>query len=141
MKRMMYLFRRILFFLLYRKNLYVHGKFKVVNRGNVKFGQRCSINYGVFILGQCNIEIGNDVTLSAKCMLLDSGLDLSSNERLHTKGFIILKDGVWIGAGAVILSNVIVGKNSVVGAGSVVTKDVPDNVIVAGNPAKVIRSL
>ena len=55
-------------------------------------------------------------------------------------GRVILKKKVYIGAGAIILKNVTIGENSIVGAGSVVTEDVPPNVIVAGNPAKIIRS-
>jgi acetyltransferase-like isoleucine patch superfamily enzyme len=51
----------------------------------------------------------------------------------------VIKRGASIGSGATILSNVVIGENSIVGAGSVVTRDVPPNVIVAGNPAKVLR--
>ncbi|WP_418555536.1 DapH/DapD/GlmU-related protein [Longibaculum muris] len=54
---------------------------------------------------------------------------------------IILKEKSWIGAGSTILAGVIIGKNSIVAAGSVVTKDVPDNCIVGGNPAKIIKKL
>ncbi|HEV2197539.1 MAG TPA: hypothetical protein VGR55_18280 [Candidatus Acidoferrum sp.] len=53
----------------------------------------------------------------------------------------VVKKGASIGSGATILSDVTVGENSIVGAGSVVTKDVPANVIVAGNPARVLRSI
>jgi acetyltransferase-like isoleucine patch superfamily enzyme len=54
---------------------------------------------------------------------------------------VVVKEGAWIGANAMLLSGVIVGNNSVVGAGSVVTKSVPDNVVVAGNPAKIIKKI
>lgn len=54
---------------------------------------------------------------------------------------VLLKKNSWIGAGAIILPGVTVGENSIVGAGSVVTKDVPDNTIVVGNPAKVVRNV
>jgi acetyltransferase-like isoleucine patch superfamily enzyme len=54
---------------------------------------------------------------------------------------IVLKKGCWIGANCVILSGVTVGENSVVGAGSVITKSVPDKVLAVGNPAKVIRNI
>ncbi|HAI40259.1 MAG TPA: acyltransferase, partial [Maribacter sp.] len=51
----------------------------------------------------------------------------------------ILKKGCWVGANAILLPGVTIGHNSIVGAGSIVTKDVPDNVVVAGNPAKVLK--
>jgi maltose O-acetyltransferase len=54
---------------------------------------------------------------------------------------IKVEDNVWIGANATILPGVTIGKNSIVGAGAVVTKDVPENTIVGGNPAKVIRNI
>ena len=54
---------------------------------------------------------------------------------------VILKEGCWLGANVVVLPGVTVGINSVVGAGSIVTKDVPDRVVVAGNPAKIIKDL
>jgi acetyltransferase-like isoleucine patch superfamily enzyme len=54
---------------------------------------------------------------------------------------VILKEGCWIGAGAIILPNVTIGKNAVVGAGSVVTKSIPDRVVAVGNPAKIIKNL
>jgi acetyltransferase-like isoleucine patch superfamily enzyme len=56
-------------------------------------------------------------------------------------GDIIIRDGAWLGTGVTVIGNVTIGKGAIVGAGSVVTKDVPDNCIVAGNPAKVIRYL
>lgn len=140
-KKFFYYLRQIKGYLTFGRRVYVHGKFKVVNSKNVTIGERCSVNEGVFILGQCQIQIGNDVTLSARSMLIDSGLDFQSSEHRHIDGYIVIEDGVWIGAGAIVLPRVSVGKGSVVGAGSVVTRDVPAGVLVAGNPARVIRQL
>lgn len=125
--------------------VYVWGWFTVANNKNVSMGRGCSINHGVFILGRDDISIGDNVTLSARCMLLDAGLDVdglldnSRHVRKHTKSYIHIEDGVWIGAGAIILAGITVHKNSIVGAGSVVTRDVPEGVVVAGNPARIIR--
>ena len=75
-------------------------------------------------------------------MLIDAGLDKSEFSThlfpKHVSGPITIEDGVWIGAGAIVLANVTVGRKSIVGAGAIVTKDVPPFSIVAGNPAKVI---
>jgi maltose O-acetyltransferase len=118
------------------------GNFTVAHPRNVKIGKRCGINRDVFILGHNRIDIGDNVVLSVRVMLIDAGLELENfanvNFPAHTDGYIVIEDGVWIGAGAIILPNVTIGRKSVVGAGSVVTKDVPAGSIVAGSPARVI---
>src|SRR5882762_5493075 len=68
----------------------------------------------------------------------EGGLQTESDWRVEAT---IIKRGASIGSGATVLSKVVVGENSIVGAGSVVTRDVPPNVIVAGNPAKILRSI
>ena len=134
-------------FFIFKKRVHIYGLFSVANRHNVTIGKNCAINHGVFLLGRCQIQIGNNVTLSARCMLLDATLDIDQSENIELFGYnhlsapIILDDNVWIGAGSIILPNVRIGKNSVVGAGSVVTKDVAAYSVVAGNPAKLIRML
>lgn len=123
----------------------VYGKFTAVNPKGIRLGTNVAINEGVFLLGRTGITIGNDVVLSARCMLMDAGLSLDEGgpmvERAHADKPITLEDGVWIGAGAIILAGVTIGANSVVGAGSVVTRNVPPNTLVAGNPARVLRQL
>lgn len=134
-------------YLKFGRRVNVWGWFTVVNARNVHLGCGCSINHGVFLLGRDEITLGDNVTLSANCMLMDTGLDLQHYlnskmpNKVHIKSFIRIEDNVWIGAGAIILPGVTVHKNSIVGAGSVVTKDVAENVVVAGNPARVIRVL
>ncbi|MBO7730572.1 MAG: sugar O-acetyltransferase [Lachnospiraceae bacterium] len=111
-----------------------------------------------------NIHIGNSVLINYNCVFLDAApITIGDNcfigpmTGMYTvshpfdpvrrnEGFvsgkpIVLKENVWVGGGVTILSGVTIGKNVIVAAGSVVTKDVPDNVIVAGNPARVIREL
>ena len=78
------------------------GDFTVVNPKNVKIGDCCGVNHGVFILGHDQIDIGSYVVLSARCMLLDAGLDtnsfLNNNAPNHVSGPIRIEDGAWIGA-------------------------------------------
>ncbi|XCN72167.1 MAG: acyltransferase [Candidatus Electrothrix aestuarii] len=129
-------------FLVFGRTVGIIGNFTVVNPKNVSIGKNCGINHGVFILGHHSIEIGDGVVLSANVMLIDSGLNLKNFVLLenppHFLSFVKIKDGAWIGAGAIVLPGVTVGRKSVVGAGSVVTRDVPDFTIVAGNPAQEI---
>lgn len=120
----------------------VLGKFMVVNPQNVKIGDNCGVNHDVFILGGGRVEIGSNVVLSAGAMIIDSGLNTVGYSQVeypeHKNSFVIIEDGVWVGARALILPGVTIGRKSIVGAGSVVTRDVPPFTIVAGNPAKPI---
>ncbi len=92
----------------------------------------------------CNLVIGNRVSVAPRVtLILASDSNWSKlNEIIPPKeGKIVLQDDCWIGAGAIILPDITIGEMSVVGAGSVVTKDVPPYTIVAGVPAKEIRKL
>jgi acetyltransferase-like isoleucine patch superfamily enzyme len=130
--------------LVFRTRVRVFGDFEVAHPWNVSIGRGCRINYGVFILAHNNVEIGSRVILSARCMLIDAGLDLGHpglvSEFAHSRMSVKIEDDVWVGAGAIILPGVTIGANSIVGAGSVVTKDVPPGSVVAGNPARIIRA-
>ena len=140
LRKLQYLVLQLRGYLTFGKRVYVHGSFAVGNPSNVSVGRNCSINLGVFILGHNRIVIGDRVVLSARCMLIDSGLTLG-DVRSHVDSEIIIEDDVWIGAGAIILPDVTLGQGCVIGAGSVVTKSVPPRCVYAGNPARIIRFL
>ncbi len=126
----------------FKKPVGVLGRFTVVNPANVSIGKKCGINHDVFILGATRIDIGDFVVLSAGVMLMDTGLAVNefahSDFPRHVPGPIVIKDGAWLGAGVIVLPNVTIGRKAVIGAGSVVTKDIPDLSIAVGNPARVI---
>lgn len=116
---------------------------KIYNPKFITIGDGCSINQGVLIQS-CegeNIFIGNQVTLSYRCMILTGGLELSAkaDEKSHTTKGITIEDDVWVGANSIILPGVKLARGCVVAAGSVVTKNVEKNTIVAGNPAKFLK--
>lgn len=111
--------------------------------GKITIGNYCLINPGVRISSADSISIGDSCMLAMNVYLSDADWhDLQ--HRIFAPGAharINLGKNVWIGDSALICKGVNIGENSIVGASSVVTKDVPANVIVAGNPAKIIREL
>jgi acetyltransferase-like isoleucine patch superfamily enzyme len=114
-----------------------------INYGkNTRIGKNVFINFDCTLLDLGGITIEDNVMLAPKVSLLTEGHPIAPSERQTlTAGSIHLKKNVWIGAGATILKGVTIGENSVVAAGSVVSKDVPDNVVVGGTPAKIIKKI
>jgi acetyltransferase-like isoleucine patch superfamily enzyme len=113
------------------------------HQGEITIGDYCVVNPGVRITSASSITIGNNCMLAMYVYLMDmDGHDLY--HRVFAPGNsapIVLKDNVWVCDGAVIGKGITIGENSVVAARSIVTKNVPANVVVAGNPAKVIKQL
>src|ERR1700688_2955106 len=112
-------------------------------------GVDISIGRNVFVNQNCTfydlggLDIADDVMIGPNVSIITAGHPLEpSQRRAATIGKpIVIEKNVWIAAGATIIGGVTVGENSVVAAGSVVTKDVPTNTLVGGNPARVIRSI
>lgn len=110
---------------------------------NIRVGCRVFINQNCTFYDLASISIGDDVMIGPNVSLITSGHPVAPSQRraLLVGAPIDIEEGVWIAAGATIVGGVAVGENSVVAAGSVVTKDVPPNTLVGGNPAVVIRSI
>jgi len=120
------------------------GSFVEIQK-NAKVGKNCKISSHTFICEgvtlEDNVFIGHGVTFVndsyPRATTADGELQTEKDWRVEAT---LVKKGASIGSGATILANVTVGENAIVGAGSVVTKDVPAHSVVAGNPAKVLRS-
>lgn len=106
----------------------------------IRFGRRIFINQGLTCVARGGIVIEDDVMIGPNVSLLTVNHDLKDHWRLYASP-IVLKRNCWIGAGASIIPGVVVGENAVVAAAAVVTKDVPPDTVVAGNPAKVIKRI
>jgi len=111
---------------------------------SIHIGNYCLISPGTKIQAAEKITIGDNCMIGADASISDSDWHGLYN-RLRPFGRstkpVVLEDNVWIGERALICKGVTIGENSVVGAGSVVTKDVPSHCVVAGNPAKIIKKL
>ena len=109
----------------------------------MKIGNHCSIQPGVIIdYSHCwLINIGNNVTIAPQVYLLAHDASTKKLNNYTKVGSITVEDNVFIGARALIMPGVTIGKNSIVAAGSIVTKSIPSGSIVAGNPAKVISTI
>ncbi|MCG7538911.1 acyltransferase [Pseudoalteromonas sp. OF7H-1] len=114
------------------------------NGGECSIGDNCRIN-GAYIHAQEKIHIGRNTLIAAGVNIIDSnGHNIISSDR--TKGRdkpkeIFIGDNVWIGLNAIILKGTVIGSNSVVAAGSVVKGNFPDNVLIQGNPAVIVKKL
>ena len=109
---------------------------------NTEFAENVFVNQGCTFLDQGGIHIGRDGMIGPKTTLITSGHPVPPTDRReHITGApIVLQTGVWLGAGVTVLPGVTIGRDSVVGAGTVVTKDVPANTLVTGPAASVRRT-
>lgn len=142
------------------KNTHVRGKLQVfAYGGSITIGDHCYVGENSYIWSGDKVLIGNNVLISHQVNIVDSNShELLASERhkgyLHIlqvghpkeKGSIetapiTIEDDVWISFGTIILKGITIGKGAIVGAGSVVTKDVKPYTMVAGNPAQVIKEL
>ena len=119
---------------------FVNNKLTVVVPRNVRIGNGVTIMNGVLIMGRGGVTIEDNVMVAANAKLISNNHDPYDRIVLLCKP-VLIKEGAWIGAAATILPGVTVGKYAIVGADSVVTKNVPDYAVVVGNPAKVVKVL
>lgn len=125
-------------------NLYLKPPFYCDFGYNIHLGNGVLINYECVFLDAAPIMIGDNCFIGPMCGLytVSHPLDVQHrNDGYVTGRPIVLKDNVWLGGSCTILPGVTIGECSVIGAGSVVTKDIPAHVIAAGNPARIIRRL
>ncbi len=109
---------------------------------NIEIGENFYSNYNLIILDCAAVKIGDNVLIGPNVSIYTAGHPLHyeiRNQEYEYAFPVIIGDNVWIGGNVVINPGVSIGENSVIGSGSVVTKDIPNNVIAIGNPCKVLR--
>ncbi len=109
---------------------------------NIEIGDNFFANFNFVVLDVGKVRIGNNVQIAPNVGLYTAGHPLHPDSRNSGYEYgidITIGDNVWIGGSVCIMPGVTIGNNAVIGAGSVVTKDIPDNAIAVGNPARVLR--
>jgi maltose O-acetyltransferase len=124
-------------------NVTIAGPFsiRIDSTHKVYIGNNCYFNSDIrFGCHDNSITIGNNCLIGPRVQFETGSHSLDFNRTLYTKP-IIVKDNVWIGAGAIILAGVTIGKGSVIAAGALVNKDIPPFTVVGGVPAKFIKNI
>lgn len=125
-----------------------HLCLKVEDGASLTIGSWTGISGGCIWVSK-SVSIGNHVNIGANCLIIDGDIHnldwkkrrLGATQQIpYLKGNVIIEDDAWIGANSIILKGVVIGKRSVIGAGSIVTHSIPSDCIAAGNPCKIIRS-
>ena len=126
------------------ENLWIEAPFHCDYGYNIEVGENFFANYNLTILDVARVRIGKNAQIAPNVSIYTAGHPIHPDSRNsgYEYGFeVIIGDNVWIGGSSVINPGVTIGSNVVIGSGSVVTKDLPDNVIAAGNPCRVLRAI
>lgn len=135
------------------ENTYLLGPIQFDYGVFTTFGKNCFANFNFTVLDCCPVTIGNDVFFGPNCSIMTPLHPFISDERkmrvkedgtlydLEYAAPIIIEDGCWLASNVIVCGGVTIGKGSVIGAGSVVTRDIPSGVFAAGNPCRVIREI
>ncbi|WED24619.1 sugar O-acetyltransferase [Vibrio sp. JC009] len=128
-----------------KEGLYLEPPFRCDYGGNIIAGKNFYANFNCVLLDVNTIEIGDNVMFAPNVQVYTAGhpIDVKGRVEEGVEFGLPIKIGnnVWVGGGAIICPGVTIGDNTVIGAGAVVTKDVPANVVAAGNPCRVIKSI
>lgn len=132
------------FFASVGSNLYLEPPFHASWGKNTHWGNNCYANFNLTLVDDGEIFIGDSVMFAPNVVLSTTGHPINPDLRRKVAQFsipIVIGNNVWVGANAVILPGVHIGDNAVIGAGSIVTKNIPANVIAVGNPCRVLREI
>lgn len=127
-----------------RTDVYITPPFFCDYGYNIKLGKGVYFNFNCVVLDVNEVRIGDHVLFGPAVQIYTASHPLNADERRSGLEFgkpVVIESDVWIGGGAIVCPGVTIGRGSVIGAGAVVTKDIPAGVFAAGNPCRVIREL
>ena len=126
------------------ENAFINPPFYCDYGTHIEIGKNFFANYNCTIIDVAKVKIGNNCQFAPNVSIYTAGHPIHpvSRNSLYEYGIsVTIGDNVWIGGNTVILPGVHIGSNTVIGAGSVVTKDIPDWVVAAGNPCRVVKQI
>lgn len=126
------------------ENVHVEPPFHCDYGRNIEVGENFFANYNLTVLDVGRVKIGKNAQIAPNVSLYTAGHPVHPDSRNSGYEYgiaITIGDNVWIGGNTCVMPGVTIGSNVVIGGGSVVTRDIPDNVIAAGNPCRVIRAI
>ena len=126
------------------ENVHINAPFHCDYGYNIEVGENFFANYNLIILDVAKVKIGDNAQIAPNVSIYTAGHPIHPDSRNSGYEYgidVTIGDNVWIGGNVCIMPGVTIGNNVVIGAGSVVTKDLPDNVIAAGNPCRIIREI
>lgn len=126
------------------EHIWIEPPFKMAYGYRTHIGDYFYANFNLVIVDDIDVYIGDHVMIAPNVVITATGHPIHPDVRRDGRQFSLpvhIEDDVWIGAGAIILPGVTIGRNSVIGAGSVVTRDIPPNVVAVGTPCRVLREI
>ena len=126
------------------ENVWINQPLTLAVGSTVSIGEGTYINSGLTLIDDYNITIGKGCLFGTTVTLCTTGHPIDPEKRAEGSMYsfpIAIGDGAWIGAGAIVLPGVTIGRYAVIGAGSVVNKDIPDYTVAVGNPCKPLRKI
>ena len=126
------------------KNVFIEAPFHCDYGKNIEVGENFFANYNLTILDVGKVMIGSNAQIAPNVSIYTAGHPIHPQSRNSGYEYgigVTIGDNVWLGGNVVINPGVHIGNNAVIGSGSVVTKDIPDNVVAVGNPCKVIKRI
>ena len=126
------------------KSFWIEPPIHFAYGSNIFIGENFYANVGLTIIDDTKVVIGDNVMIAANVTIGTTGHPIDPELRATIKMYafpVTIEDDVWIGSGVIINPGITIGQNCVVGSGSVVTKDIPPNVVAVGNPCRVLRNI